>query len=186
MKVSTTLIFLFLLISGKSFAEPEPRLQQPFSKALPNQRNPQKRSNRIPRNSAAPIQEVIQGFYENRIKEGLALDEHQLAEISPVIRKSLRKRNQLGRQRSRALNVTRRALTNGAPEEEILEHIKTLDAVENALQNEKDNFIDKIDLHLTTSQRARLRIIQPNIEQRIRTLIQRSRNRGNQRRKPPN
>ena len=52
---------------------------------------------------AAPIQEIVEGFYVSRVQQELDLDDAQFARVLPLLRDSLRERNALGQRRARAL-----------------------------------------------------------------------------------
>ena len=185
MRKAVWLVLLLLLTSGTGVSAPEQQGPRNIGKAVRGQRNPQRNPNRIPRNNLAPIQDVVEGFYVSRFQRELELDDNQFAKVLPALRESLRKRTELGRLRTQALNAMRQALRNGASDEEILERIREVDATDVELRAVQQRLLRKVDPILTPSQRARLRIIQPNLEQRIRNLIERSRNPNAQRRGGP-
>ena len=179
------LLLSLLLTPGTGVSAPSQQGPRNIGKAVRGQRNPQRNPNRIPRNRLAPIQDVVEGFYVSRFQRELELDDNQFAKVLPALRESLQKRTELGRQRTRALIAMRQALRNGASDEEILERIREVDAADAELRAVQERLLREVDPVLTPSQRARLRIVQPNLEQRIRNLIERSRNPNAQRRRPP-
>ena len=189
-KLGMILIVLLLTppmgMSGMSNPLPEqgPRTIGQTGKARRGQRNPSRNPNRGgPRNNLAPIQDVVEGFYVSRFQRELELDDGQFTRVLPALRESLEKRTELGRRRSRELAQLRQALRNGASDEEIVEKIREVDQTDAELRAVQDNLLKAVDPELSPTQRARLRIVQPNLEQRIRNLIERSRNPG--RRQPP-
>ena len=184
---SVLLLLLSLLLTpGTGVSAPSQQGPRNIGKAVRGQRNPQRNPNRsIPRNRLAPIQDVVEGFYVSRFQRELELDDNQFAKVLPALRESLQKRTELGRQRTRALTAMRQALRNGAPDEEILERIREVDEADVRLRAVQERLLREVDPVLTPSQRARLRIVQPNLEQRIRNLIERSRNPNAQRRGGP-
>ncbi len=179
------LLLSLLLTPGTGVSAPSQQGPRNIGKAVRGQRNPQRNPNRIPRNRLAPIQDVVEGFYVSRFQRDLELDDNQFAKVLPALRESLQKRTELGRQRTRALTAMRQALRNGASDEEILERIREVDATDVELRAVQQRLLREVDPILTPSQRARLRIIQPNLDQRIRNLIERSRNPNARRRGGP-
>ena len=175
------LLLSLLLTPGTGISALSQQGPRNIGKAVRGQRNP----NRIPRNRLAPIQDVVEGFYVSRFQRELELDDNQFAKVLPALRESLQKRTELGRQRTRALTAMRQALRNGASDEEILERVREVDAADVELRAVQERLLREVDPVLTPSQRARLRIVQPNLEQRIRNLIERSRNPNAQRRGGP-
>ena len=188
MRNAASLLLLLLslvLTSGTGVSAPSQQGPRNIGKAVRGQRNAQRNPSRIPRNRLTPIQDVVEGFYVSRFQRELELDDNQFAKVLPALRESLQKRTELGRQRTRALSAMRQALRNGASDEEILERIREVDAADVELRAVQERLLREVDPVLTPSQRARLRIVQPNLEQRIRNLIERSRNPNAQRRGGP-
>ena len=128
----------------------------------------------------APIQEIVEGFYVSRFQQELDLDDEQFAHVLPLLRDSLRERNQLGQRRARALNQLRQAIQANAGDDELTRRIAEVDESELALREAQANLLRSVDPDLSPRQRARLRIVQPSLEQRIRNMIERSRARPNQ------
>ena len=125
----------------------------------------------------APIQEVIEGFYVSRVQRELELEDGEFARVLPALRESLEERNELGQNRTRAFNALRRALRESDTTDEELDRlVRDLDEAERGLRAVQDSLLKSVDPELSSRQRARMRIIQPNIEDRIRGLIERSRN----------
>ncbi len=179
MKTLFTTIVSLTLFLGTGLSAP-PLLQQgpreigrEIGKVRP-QRPRQGRNLRAP-NAVAPIQEMIEGFYVSRFQQELDLDDEQFAHVLPMLRNSLRERNELGQRRARALNQLRRALQSNAPDDEITRRIAEVDASDLALREAQANLLRSVDPDLSSGQRARLRFVQPNLEERIRNMIERSR-----------
>ncbi len=124
---------------------------------------------------AAPIQEIVEGFYVSRVQQELGLDDAQFARVLPLLRDSLRERNALGQRRARALNQLRQAIRTNASDDELTRRIAEVDESELALREAQVNLLRSVDTGLSPGQRARLRIVQPSLEQRIRNMIERSR-----------
>ena len=179
-------VFLLTCGMGMSGPLPEqgPRTIGQVGKGGRGQRNPQRNLNRPgPRNNIAPIQDVVEDFYVSRFQRKLELDDAMFAIVLPALRESLEERTELGRRRVRKLIQLRQALRNGASDEEIIKNIQDVDKTDIELRAVQENLFNAVDPELSPTQRARLRIVQPDLEQRIRGLIERSRNPG--RRPPP-
>ena len=130
-----------------------------------------------PPSGRVPIQEVIEGFYVSRVQRELDLDDSQFARLLPALRESLEERNALGQRRTRAFNALRRALREDETTDEELDRlVRELDEAESRLRAVQEELLKNVDPALSSRQRARMRIIQPNVEERIRSLIERSRN----------
>ncbi len=174
MKAFIAAIFSLMLLLGTGVSAAPALLQGPreIGKIRP-QRPAQGRNLRAP--DAAPIQEIIEGFYVSRFQQELELDDEQFAHVLPLLRDSLRERNDLGQRRARALNQLRQAIRANASDDELTRRILEVDESDHALREAQTNLLRLVDPDLTPGQRARLRIVQPNLEQRIRNMIERSR-----------
>ncbi len=142
----------------------------------PMQRGPRNLGRGVSPLPVPEIQEMIQGFYVSRLQQELTLDDEQFVELLPALRDSLEQRNRLGQEHSRALNELRRALQEGASDDEFNRLIQDVDNTERQLRDVQEELLREVDPTLTPEQRARFRIVQPNVENRIRNLIERSRN----------
>ena len=121
---------------------------------------------------------MVEGFYISRLQEELELSDSQFSRILKPVRESLKSRTRLSRERSLAVREVRKALRGKATEETIMKHIQAIDTANLKLRNVQQQLLKRIDPELTPNQRAHLRIIQMNLEQRIRNMIDRSRNRA--------
>ena len=144
--------------------------------APPTQRGPRDLGRGASPLTVPEIQEMIQGFYVSRFQQELTLDDEQFVELLPALRDSLEQRNRLGQEHSQALNALRRALQDGASDDEFIRLIEDVDNTERQLRDVQEELLREVDPTLTPEQRARFRIVQPNVENRIRNLIERSRN----------
>jgi hypothetical protein len=126
----------------------------------------------------APIQDVIASFYVSRLQEELDLEDAQFVQMLPAIRDSLDRRNDL----SQRLNRLRAAIDSGLREEagdaELERLINEFDQTNQQLQDVGEELFRDMDPNLSARQRARLRVVQPTVEDRIRDFIERSRNAG--------
>lgn len=124
----------------------------------------------------APIQDVVAGFYVSRLQEELELNPEQFGEILPSIRESLQRRNALSQQLNQLRNALDTGLVNGASEQELERLIREFDRTDQELREVGEQLFEELDPGLSTRQKARLRVVQPNVEGRIRDMIERSRN----------
>ena len=177
MKATASILMILVLLAGTGIAGPIIQ-QGPLNIG---KAGPQREGRLVPDNrgrNRAPIQEVIEGLYVSRFLQELELNDDQFARVLPALRDSLRQRNQLGQRRSRALNALRRSIQEGASDDEINARVRDVDESDLALRAVQEKFFRSVDPELSPRQRGRLRIVQPNLEQRIRNLIDRSRNQG--------
>lgn len=124
----------------------------------------------------APIQDVIAGFYVSRLQQELDLEPEQFGEMLPSIRESLERRNALGQQLNQLRAALNAGLANGASEQELERLIDEFDRTDQELRDVGEQLFEELDPGLSTRQKARLRVVQPNVEDRIRDMIERSRN----------
>ena len=124
-----------------------------------------------------PIQDVIEGLYVSRLQQELELDDNEFARMLPSVRESLDERTRLGRERQEAFDALRQAVDEGASETVLDRLIERFDQTDRQLRAVQENLLRDIDPQLSTEQRARFRIAQPNVENRIRALIESSRGR---------
>jgi hypothetical protein len=123
-----------------------------------------------------PIKEMIEGLYVSRMQQQLDLADEQFVRILPLLRQSLQERDELGQRHNRTLIALRLALGEDASEAELERLMELVDESDVALRSIQENLLRSVDPELSTHQRARFRIAQSNLENRIRTLIERSRN----------
>ena len=171
-----TIIILMLLATGVS-AEPLHRqgpreIGREIGKIRPQRPGP-RRNLRVP--DVTTIQEMVEGFYVSRFQQELDLDDEQFAHVLPMLRDSLRERTELGQRRARDLNQLRQAMQDNASDEEMNRRISEVDASDRALREARANLLRSVDPDLSPGQRARLRFVQANLEERIRNMIERSR-----------
>ncbi len=176
-----TIIILMLLatgVSGEPLLRQGPReIGREIGKIRPQRPGP-RRNLRAP--DVSTIQEMVEGFYVSRFQQELDLDDEQFAHVLPMLRDSLRERNELGQRRVRTRNQLRQAMQDNASDDEINRRISELDASDRALWEAQANLLRLVDPDLSPGQRARLRFVQPNLEERIRNMIERSRARPTQ------
>lgn len=183
MRALSIAIMTLTMLAGTGLAAPSSQEGPVILKVRPQRRPGQVRILRAP--DIASIQEVIEGFYVSRFQMELELDDEQFARVLPRLRNSLRERNEAGQRHARALNQLRQAMRADASDDEIARRIEEIDESDIALRAIQVNLLRSVDPDLSPRQRARLRIVQPNLEERIRNMIERSRGRPPQAPRPP-
>jgi hypothetical protein len=123
-----------------------------------------------------PIQDVVAGFYVSRLQQELELEPEQFGELLPSIRESLERRNALSQQLNQLRADLNAGLVNGASEPELQRLIHEFDRTNQELRDVGEELFEDLDPGLSTRQKARLRVVQPDVEGRIRDMIERSRN----------
>lgn len=124
-----------------------------------------------------PIRDAVEGFFVNRIQRELRLSDEQFARVLPLLRRSLQRRSELAQRQVRVRNRLRQVLQQEGASNAQMAALRTdLDETDTALREVQEEFFTDIDPHLTEAQRANLRIVLPNLENRLRNMIERSRN----------
>ena len=92
-------LFLGTAVSAPPLLQQVPReIGREIGKVRPQRPGPG-RNLRAP-DAAAPIQEMIEGFYVSRLQQELDLDDEQSGRILPLLRELVRERNELGQRRA--------------------------------------------------------------------------------------
>lgn len=173
MTKTSSWVLLFFLMNGPGISEPIQGNLPKTNNRTEAQQNPKRQQER---NGFSAVQDMVEGFYISRLQKELELSDTQFSKILKPVRESLRRRTNLSRQRFLAVRAVRKALSENATDEKIMEHIQAIDTAELRLRNVQSQLLQKIDPALTPVQRAHLRIIQMNLERRIRNMIDQARN----------
>ena len=139
----------------------------------PQNQNPLRRGDGPAR--PASIQEEVERFYLNQLRNQVELNEAQFAEIGPMLRLALRERRDIEARRTQAANQTRQAIRRGASDEELRSLMSEMDRADADRLASQQRFLRSVDPILSVQQLARLRVFESVIEQRIRALIDRAR-----------
>lgn len=125
---------------------------------------------------------MIEAYVVSNLQESLGLSDEQFVRMLPLVKKLQSDRRDYFQGRMRLLRELRRGLGSGGATEgqiaELLKELKTLDA-DGPARNRKDQ--DAIDAVLTPLQQAKMRVLEVEVEQKIRGLlseIRRPRNPG--------
>ena len=119
---------------------------------------------------------MVDAYVVSNLKESLGLTDEQFAKAIPIVTKLQTERREYYLERTRKVREMRRLLhQGGAPEAQVLEllrQVKTLDA-EGPAQARKN--LEALDALLTPVQQAKFRVLELEVEQRMRELVRRAR-----------
>jgi hypothetical protein len=119
---------------------------------------------------------MIDAYIVSNLQESLGLSDEQFVKILPLVKRLQGDRRGFLERRHEILQELRRQLESGKATEsrvgELLHDLKTVDNDEPASVR-KD--MDAIDAQLSTVQQAKLRLLQFQVEQKIRELMNRVR-----------
>jgi hypothetical protein len=136
----------------------------------------QQRQPRRPNAAARPaIEDVVEGFYVSQFPQQVEVNDEVFAKILPLLRQALQERRGISARRIRALARLRLLTRQNGSEEEMKRLIREVDRADADAQASQEKFLAAVDPLLDARQQANLRIFQSNIEQRIRSMIERAR-----------
>jgi len=119
---------------------------------------------------------MVDAYIMGNLQESLGLTDEQFVKILPLVKKLQKDRREFLQRRRETLQELRRELASGTATEariqEQLKALKTLEADEPALIR-KD--LDAVDASLSTVQQAKFRVMEVEIEARIRQMLNRVR-----------
>lgn len=122
------------------------------------------------------VYKMIDAYILSNIQESLELTDEQYVKLLPLVKRLQNDRRELGRRRMEAMQELRRVLEAGSATEarvaELLREIKTVEAEEPAAVR-RDR--DAIDAVLNPVQQAKYRILEIEVERRIRDVMSRMR-----------
>lgn len=152
-------------------------------------RPPEERHGPAPDN----VFKMVDGYFLGNLKERLDLTDDEFGRVVPHVQRLQTDRRELMRRRFRAMHALRKALLSGsateASVEELLREVKAVEVEESAALRRDREAIDGV---LTPLQQAKFRLLEVEMERRIRHALSRShgpdrpdRPRGQERRPPP-
>jgi len=119
---------------------------------------------------------MVDAYVMSNLQESLGLDDAQFAKAIPLVKRLQGERRTYFLERTRTVREMRRLLRQGgASEAEILDLLKQLKAldVDGPAQTRKN--LDALDAMLTPVQQAKFRVLEADVEQRMRELMNRVR-----------
>jgi hypothetical protein len=119
---------------------------------------------------------MVDAYVVSNMQESLGLSDEQFAKAIPLVKKLQRERRDYLMERGRVMREMRRLLRQGGAVEpqviELLKQSKALDA--EGPERTRRNF-DALDAHFTPVQQAKYRVLESEVEQRMRELLNRAR-----------
>lgn len=124
--------------------------------------------------AAQELRQAIREFFENRLREELALTDDQMTAIRPLVEEIEQSRAQTRRERARAVRSLRAGLREGMSDAELQRWLDRLDSLE-VEQRERERAVTaRIDERLSVRQRVQFRFFteafRRKMEERIRAL----------------
>ena len=138
--------------------------------------NPAAAEGRRPREEAF---RMIDAYLVSNLQEGLGLTDEQFVRLLPLVKRLQSDRRQYAQRRQRALHEIRRMLQSGeATESRIEELLREVKAVENEEPQALRRDREAIDAGLSPLQQAKFRILELEVERKIRDLMMQMRGQG--------
>jgi Spy/CpxP family protein refolding chaperone len=144
-------------------------LAAPAQAPEPPERGAAQRPERNPGEDAA---KMVDAYVVSNLQESLGLSDEQFVKLLPLVMRlqSDRREYMLGRRRS--LRELRRLLESGtATETQVAERLREVKRFENEGATKVHNTSESIDDALTPLQQAKLRVLEADIERKIRDIL---------------
>lgn len=126
---------------------------------------------------------MIDAYVMGNLQESLGLTDEQFVKILPLVKKLQKDRRDFTQRRRQTLQELRRALASGtATEGRALELLKSLKAIESEEPPLILKDLQAVDAALTPIQQAKFRVMEVEIEARIRQMMNRVREQRRQNR----
>jgi len=118
---------------------------------------------------------MVDAYVISNLQESLGLTDEEFAKVVPLVQKLQTGRRQYLVERTRKIREMRRLLHQGGASEaqvlDLLRQVKALDA-EGAAATRRD--LEALDAALTPIQQAKFRVLELEVEQRMRELVRRA------------
>jgi hypothetical protein len=129
---------------------------------------------------------MIDAYIVSNLQEALGISDDQYTRLLPLVTKLQRDRRSLAQRRIQALQELNRVMRQGgATEARVTELLRELKAVEAEEPSTIRRDMDAIDGVLTPLQQAKYRLLEVEVERRLRALMAEMRGRGRARRQMP-
>lgn len=142
--------------------------------AVPALAQPENRGQRRPREEAF---RMIEAYLVSNLQEALALNDDQFTRVLPLIKRLQRDRREAGQRRIKALQELNRTMQAGGATEgqvaDLLREVKAAEAEGPALVRRD---MDAVDAVLTPLQQAKYRLLEVEVERKLRGLMAEMRN----------
>jgi hypothetical protein len=128
---------------------------------------------------------VVDAYVVSNLQESLGLTDDEFVKVLPLVRKLQTNRREAVLERGRLLRQLRRQLRSGSTAEtEVRQTLDELKTAEGAFPERTRADLAALDAALTPLQQAKFRVLELEVEQRLRELIGRARQRGGAGRAP--
>jgi hypothetical protein len=122
---------------------------------------------------------MVDAYLVSNLQESLGLTDEQFAKAIPLVKKVQTERRQYYLERTRTLREMRRLLRRGgAPETRLVDLLGRLNALDADGPARTRANLAALDSVLTPLQQAKYRVLETEVEQRMRELMNRVRSRG--------
>jgi len=124
---------------------------------------------------------MVDAYIVSNLQESLGLTDEQFVKVLPLVKRLLGERREAAERRREALRDLRQMLqAGGATEARVTERLRDLKALEGDEREKTRRNLEAVDGALTPLQQAKFRVMEVEIEQRIRDIL----SQGRQRRRP--
>ena len=124
---------------------------------------------------------MVDAYIVSNLQESLSLTDEQFVKTLPLVKRLLSDRRELAEARRQALRELRQMLQSGsATEGKVADRLRELKGLENDEREKTKRDLEALDGVLTVLQQAKFRVMEVEIEQKIRELL----NQARQRRRP--
>jgi hypothetical protein len=149
------LAFALCVVAGAAFAQED----------APAARNPRDEAFRM-----------VEAYVVSNMQESLGLSDEQFAKAIPLVKKLQRDRRDHLLERGRVMREMRRLLRQGgAVEPQVTELLKQAKALESEGPERTRRNLEALDALFTPVQQAKYRVLEGDVEQRMRELLNRAR-----------
>lgn len=146
--------------------------------ALPlaaQERAPRRMGAGPPPGAPAPANEafkVVDAYVLSNLQESLELSDEQFVKLLPLVKRAQSDRREFAQRRVRSLMALRKLLASGAAtESRVVDLLKELKTIENEGPQTLRKSMDAIDAALNPLQQAKYRVLEADVERRIRELM---------------
>ena len=116
---------------------------------------------------------MVDAYIVSNLQESVGISDEQFARLLPLVKRLQNDRRELAQRRGRALGEMRRVLESGtATETRVLDLLKDVKAVESTHHETIRRDMDAIDQVLTPIQQAKFRVLEGEVERKIRALME--------------
>jgi hypothetical protein len=115
---------------------------------------------------------MIDAYVVSNLQESLGLDDAQFGRVVPLVSRLQKDRRELARRRAESLQELRRLLASGnATEARVAEALKALKAAEAEERSVVQRDLEAVDAALTPLQQAKYRLLEAEVDRKIRELM---------------